>query len=117
MVNISTDKYNDIKTAIAALETKQCMYLGVMGMARTMKLVKYIGGHKQFYSLIQFETFIWGGMRKALFNELDVEKEVARGIEICNSLIPILEEYDYSDCSTKPLVISIQNDFENIPLL
>ncbi len=98
MINRSAEKYNDIITAIAALETKQCMYLGIMGMARTMKLIKHIGSHKQFENLLYFETFILGGMRKVLYNDLEIERDVNRGIEICNSLIPILEEYDYSDC-------------------
>ncbi|WP_349943815.1 hypothetical protein ABFV83_10950 [Lacrimispora sp. BS-2] len=40
-------------------------------------------------------------MRKVLYNDLEIEREVNRGIEVCNSLIPILEEYDYSDYINK----------------
>lgn len=98
MINRSAEKYKDIITAIPALETKQCMYLGIMGMARTMNLIKHIGNHKPFEKLLYFETFIFGGMRKVLYNDSEIDIDVNRGIEICNSLIPILEEYDYSDC-------------------
>ena len=97
----SVEKYNDILTTIATLETNQCIYLGIMGMARTMTLVKHIASHKQFECLLHFEIFIIGGMKKVFYNDLAVEKEVNTGIEICNSLIPILEEYDYSDCVNK----------------
>lgn len=40
-------KYKDIMNAIPDLEKEQCIILGIMGMARTMELVKYISVHKQ----------------------------------------------------------------------
>lgn len=101
MVDRCTEKYNDIIAAIAVLETKQCMYLGIMGMARTMMLIKHIAGHKQFEKLLELEAFIFGGIRKAFYHDLTVEREAARSIEICNSFIVTLEEYDYSDCDSK----------------
>lgn len=97
----SVEKYNDILTSIPTLETTHCIYLGLMGMARTITLAKHIASHKQFESLLLFETLILKGMRKVLYNDLAIENEVDSSIEICNSLIPILEEYDYSDCVNK----------------
>lgn len=37
-------------------------------------------------------------MRKVFYDNLEIERDVNRGIEICNSLVHILKEYDYSDC-------------------
>lgn len=82
---------------ISDLECKQCVLLGVMGMARTIQLVKYIASHEGLQRMSYFDTFIQGGMRKALYNDLEVNKKIKKGVRICNSLIPILENEHESD--------------------
>jgi hypothetical protein len=69
MINRSAEKYNDIITAIAALKTRPCMHLWITGLARTMKLIKHIGSHKQIENLLYFETFIFGRMRKVFYDD------------------------------------------------
>lgn len=101
MIKASTKKYEEIQEIINLMKTNQLIALGFMGMARTMLLVKHIANHVDFITAGQFEVFIKGGLKKWLYNNFSINKEVEKGLKICNDLIPALENYDYSDCLNK----------------
>lgn len=98
MIKASTKKQEEIQEIINTMEMKQLITLGFMGMARTMFLVKHISNHNDFITVSRFEMFLKGGLNKWLYHNFTIDKEVEKGLNICNNLIPILENYDYSDC-------------------
>lgn len=101
MIKASTKKYEEIQEITNLMEINQLITLGFMGMARTVLLVKHIANHVDFITVGQFDIFIKGGLKKWLYNNFSINKEVEKGLKICNDLIPILENYDYSDCLNK----------------
>ena len=90
-------KNKEIENMRSVMKCKQCALLGIMGMARTIQLIKHIAIHDKFQRMQYFEIFIWGGLKKILYNDRAINNKIEKGIEICNSLIPVLKEYDSSD--------------------
>ncbi|MCM1183212.1 MAG: hypothetical protein NC337_07545 [Roseburia sp.] len=83
-----------IQDSISNMECKQCILLGIMGMARTVGLVKYIATHNEFQAISVFDTYIWGGIKK-LYNDSGINMKISEGEDTCNALLLILQEEDY----------------------
>ncbi len=83
-----------IQDNFSALECEQCILLGIMGMARTVKLVKYIASHNEFQGIATFDMYIWRGLKK-LYSDFTVNMKISEGEDVCNSLLLTLREEDY----------------------
>lgn len=83
-----------IQDSIPGLECNQCILLGIMGMARTIELVKYIASHNGFQAMSSFDVYIQGGIKK-LYNHMEIDMKTNEGEDVCESLLTTLQEDDY----------------------
>ncbi|MDE7415688.1 MAG: hypothetical protein K2N44_05125 [Lachnospiraceae bacterium] len=73
-----SEKCDKIMELIPDMGCKQCVILGIIGMARTIGLVKHISAHKQFKKMSDFDIYIHGGIKKVLYNDLDINKKLRK---------------------------------------
>lgn len=88
------NKCKFIQDNILVMQCDQCILLGIMGMARTVGLVKYVASHSEFQLMSTFDMYIQGGIKK-LYNDLAINTKISEGENICNSLLLTLQEEEY----------------------
>jgi len=95
MAKIWTDKLLTISQVIETLPPESNGALGILGMARTIALMKYISKRGHFQVLDSFDYYISCFFNKIKTGNMSQMKEIQRGQKLCDRLFSDVEGFTY----------------------
>lgn len=93
--SIVDKKYSEI--SLDSLSNKECLIISYLSMLRINRIIKCICKQKEFAKLSILDSF-FVKVRKILFEDDKFDNiEIDNYLDICEELIPVIEDYNYNN--------------------
>ena len=93
--SIVDKKYSEI--SLDSLSNKECLIISYLSMLRVNRIIKCICKQKEFAKLSILDSF-FVKVRKILFEDDKFDNiEIDNYLDICEELIPVIEDYNYNN--------------------
>ena len=93
MSSVVDKKYEELDSTVQNLSEDNCLLLSTMSMSRIWFLIKFISTQKGFEKLALLDSLLDEAVDKVYNKTIFSDEKLQEYIDICNELIPIMEEY------------------------